>query len=178
LIFLLQAITFDDQQIQTDFIFHIDVSTQYDLDTAILPIVFSEELPISNEISVDQESQTTLIDFNDCASQSTIITYANRYIQTELYSNLYSSSLYIVPTSTNQSCCSSTILIMPKENQSSPIFIDQEIQCDLYSSETTIIPIEIECKINNNDRRSIIQQQMDEKEKQMNRIIGKISLKN
>jgi len=67
---------------------------------------------------------------------------------------------------------------MPKENQSSPIFIDQEIQCDLYSSETTIIPIEIECKINKNDRRSIIQQQMDEKEKQMNRIIGTISLKN
>jgi len=67
---------------------------------------------------------------------------------------------------------------MPKENQSSPIFIDQEIQCDLCSLETTIIPIEIECKINHNDRRSIIQQQMDEKEKQMNRIIGTISLKN
>jgi hypothetical protein len=189
----LNYLIFDDKQIQTDFINHIDVETQYEIDKIILPIVFSEELPISNEekkIFIDQQCQTmntNLIQFNeytqtphiylnDCASQSSIIIYENQSIQTELNSNLYSSSLYIVPTSINQSSCSSTILIIPKENQSIliPNVIDKEIQCDLSSIET-IVPIPIENKTKNNDRRSIIQHQMDEKEKQMNRIIGKIN---
>ncbi|CAF0913537.1 unnamed protein product [Rotaria sordida] len=198
---------YNDQYIQTDLIFHNDISTQYDLDidtpnTAILPIVFSEELPISNEIEIsienyniefdknffiDQECQTINNNLNqlneytqtqhiylkDCTSQSSIITVKNQYIQTEPYFNLYSSSLYIVPTSSiHQSCFSSKIVILPKENQlsSSPIVIDQEIQCDLTSLETPI-PITIEHKMNNMDRKSIIQQQLDEKEKQMNRII-------
>lgn len=208
---------FDNQEIQTDFISHIDVETQYEYDTPILPIVFGEEVPVSNEIEIlieedekiffDQQCQTNIsqsnectqtpsIHFNDCASQSKIITYENQLIQTEFYPNLYSSSLYIVPTSINQSSCSSTILFIPKENQSIlipnvidqeiqcnlssietpiiPNIIDQEIQCDLSSIETTIIPIEIENKIKATDRRSIIQYQLDEKEKQMNRIIGKI----
>ena len=67
---------------------------------------------------------------------------------------------------------------MPKENQSSPspIVMDQEIQCDLCPSEI-IVPIEIDCQPKNNDRRSILQHQMDEKEKQMNRIIGRIFFK-
>jgi hypothetical protein len=181
---------FNDQQIQTDFIYHIDVETQYEFDIAILPIVLSEELSISSENFTDQQCQTNLIQsneytqtphiyLNDCSSQSTIITYQNQSIQTELCSNLYSSSLYIVPTSINQSSCSSTILILPKENQliSSPNVIDQEIQCDLGLIET-IVSIPIEHKMTNNDRRSILQQQMDEKEKQMNRIIGKISFNN
>ncbi|CAF0992285.1 unnamed protein product [Rotaria sp. Silwood1] len=198
---------YDDQYIQTDFIYHNDVSTQYDLDiedrpdTAILPIIFSEELPISNEIEIsienhhielekkiflDQEcqtinnnlyqlnqyTQTSHIYLNDCASQSSIITVKNQYIQTESNMNLYSSSLYIIPTSINQSCCSSKIIILPKENHisSSPIVMDQEIQCNLPSLEISI-PISIEHKTNNMDRRSIIQQQLDEKEKQMNKII-------
>jgi hypothetical protein len=205
-------VVFDDQQIQTDFISHIDVETQYELDldipdTAILPIIFSEELPVSNEIEiviedeeieiekkifVEQECQTIIINdsiqsdehtqtphiyLNDCASQSLIITYEDRSIQTEVYSNLYSSSLYIIPSSIDQSCCSSTIVIMPKENQcSSSILIDQETQCNLDLVET-IIPIETEKKIKNQDKRTILQQQMDEKEKQMNRIIGMIHLK-
>ena len=182
----------DDQQIQTDFTLHIDVSTQYDLDQSdavILPIIFSEELPISNEIEIiidndkecqtidnhiiqsDEYTQTPHIHLNDCASQSSIITYENQDVQTDFYSDLYSSSLYIVPTSINQSNCSSTIVIMPKDI--SPIVIDQEIQCNLCTTEP-IIPIEIECKKKTNDRRSMIQQQMDEKEKQMNRIIGTV----
>lgn len=170
------------------------MSTQYDLDTIILPIIVTEELPILKEIEnkkifTDQEcqtitniiihsdeyTQTSHIYLNDCASQSIILTYENQDIQTEPYSNLYSSSLYIVPTSPNESYYSSTVLIMPKEYQPSPIVIDQEIQCDLYPSETSI-PIEVECKTTNNDRRSIIQQQMDQKEKQMNRIIGRFFL--
>ncbi len=197
-------LTYDDQQIQTDLINHIDVETQYE-------ISLSEELSISNkiEILIDKEcqtidrniiqtneyTQTPHIYLNDCESQSTIITTENQSIQTELYSNLYSSSLYIIPTSINQSSYSSTIVFIPKENQSIlnpnvinqeiqcnldlietriPNFIHQEIQCEISSIET-IVSIQSEYKLKNNDRRSIIQQQMDEKEKQMNRIIGKIS---
>jgi hypothetical protein len=64
---------------------------------------------------------------------------------------------------------------MPKDNHliSSPIAVDQETQCNLCTSEP-IIPLEIERTMKTNDRRSIIQQQMDEKEKQMNRIIGTV----
>ncbi|CAF3143988.1 unnamed protein product [Rotaria sp. Silwood2] len=207
----LRSTIYDDQYIQTDFIFHNDVSTQYDLDidvpdTAILPIVFSEELPISNEVEIsienhnieldkkifiDQECQTNSnninqlneytqtrhIYLNDCASQSSIVTVENQYIQTEPYINLYSSSLYIVPTSINQSCCSSKIVILPKENHlfSSPIFMDQEIQCDLPLLETPI-PIVIEHKTNITNRKSIIQQQLDEKEKEMNKIIEEYAI--
>lgn len=189
---------FDNQEIQTDFISHIDVETQYEYDTPILPIIFSEDVPISNEIEIvidrnqekslfDQEcqtnflqlnesTQTPFIHLNDCASQSTIITHENQLIQTEFCSNLYSSSLYIVPTLNNQSSCSSTILLLPKENQSIliPNLIDEEIQCDLNTIEPTIISIPIDNQNKINDRRSIIQSQLDEKEKQMNRIIGKI----
>ncbi|CAF0894057.1 unnamed protein product [Adineta ricciae] len=198
----------DDQQIQTDTIVHIDGSTQYDPEvepsTPILPIVFSEELPISNEIEIlltdqdiqtdiktffDQECQTinsTLtysnectqtphVYFNDCASQSTILTYDNQNIQTEPDSSLYSSSLFIVPTETLLPSHSSTVLIMPKEVYSSPIVIDQALQCDLGSIET-IIPIEIERPTETRDRRSLIQHQMDEKEKQMNRIIEEYAM--
>jgi len=184
--------TFDNQQIQTDFIFHIDVETQYEFDTPIIPIVFSEELPLSKEIEIlinkqknfldqecqtintnpiqlNEETQTPQIHLNDCASQSSIITHKNQYIQTEFYPNSYSSSLFIVPTSINQSTCSSTILIIPKENQSK-LNIDQEIQCDLGLIETTV-QNSIDSKTKNNDRRSIIQQQLYVKEKQMNRII-------
>ena len=84
---------------------------------------------------------------------------------------MYSSSLFIVPTETLLPSHSSTVLIMPKEVYSSPIVIDQALQCDLGSIET-IIPIEIERPTETRDRRSLIQLQMDEKEKQMNRIIG------
>ncbi|UJR37843.1 hypothetical protein I4U23_030533 [Adineta vaga] len=202
-------VVFDDQQIQTDLILHIDVSTQYDPEidqptTTILPIIFSEELPISNEIEIlianqdvqtddkilinqecqtmtstfihsDEYTQTPHVYFNDCASQSTIHTYDNRNIQTEPDSTLYSSSLFIVPTSTIQTSCSSTVLIMPKEVNTSPIVRDQEIQCDLDPTET-IIPIEIEHSIQTIDRRSLIQHQMDEKEKQMNRIIEEYAM--
>ncbi|CAF1062088.1 unnamed protein product [Adineta ricciae] len=198
----------DDQQIQTDTILHIDGSTQYDPEvepsTPILPIVFSEELPISNEIEIlltDQDIQTDIktffdrecqtinstliysnectqtphVYFNDCASQSTILTYDNRNIQTEPDCSLYSSSLFIVPTETLLPSHSSTVLIMPKEVYSSPIVTDQALQCDLGSIET-IIPIEIEHPTETRDRRSLIQHQMDEKEKQMNRIIEEYAM--
>ncbi|CAF3581657.1 unnamed protein product [Adineta steineri] len=201
-------IIFDDQQIQTDRISHIDVSIQYEpeideSDTAILPILFCEELPIEIEINkddiqietkilLDQEcqtindsflqlneyTQTPHIDLTDCASQSTIITYENEHMQTEPDSSLYSSSLYIAPpitTTTIQSYCSSTILIVPKDNSVCPIVNDQEIQCDLESTKA-IIPIEIDRPMKFNDRKSIIQQQMDEKEKQMNRIIEEYAM--
>lgn len=179
------------------------MSTQYDitkLDSSLLRNLLSEELPVSDEIEIpietseidtktfiDQEcqtmnneislfnesTQTPHIHLKDRASQSPIITVENQDIQTEFYSNLYSSSLYIVPSSMDQSHCSSKIVIVPRENHSSPIVIDEGIQCDLPSLDTPI-PIQVESKTNQKDRRSIIQQQMDEKEKQMNRIIGMI----
>ncbi|CAF3245263.1 unnamed protein product [Rotaria socialis] len=164
-------------------------------DIAILMSLLSEDLPISNEVEipiekygieieqksyVDQEcqtinndvhqsnefTQTPHIHLNDCASQSSVITVEHRDIQTEPISNLYSSALYIVPTSINQPCCSSKIVIIPSEIRSSPSLIEQETQCDLSSLDTPI-PIVIQTKTNNTDRKSIIQQQMDEKEKQM-----------
>lgn len=191
-------------------IFHVDTSTQYELDTDIpdrvIPILLSEELPVSNEIEISIDNQFILVDskmfvdqecqtidnypgqssestqtlhiyFKDCATQSSMITAENQQNQTDPISNLYSSSLYIVPTSMNQSNCSSKIVILPKENQSSPspILIDREIQCD-WSSIDTEIPIIVEQKMEKTDRRSIIQYQLDEKEKQMNRIIGMVFL--
>jgi hypothetical protein len=211
---LQSSLVFNDQQIQTDFLVYIDVETQYEYETPILPIIFTEELPIeilqsdvldqecqtnnSNLIQFNESTQTTTIDLidcasqstimtygnqsiqtttidlTDCASQSTIITYENQSIQTEFSSNAYSSSLFIVPTLINQSICSSKIVIFPKEDRTI-LTNDQDIQCELGPIETIVsIPIENKSKIN--DRRSIIQQQMDEKEKQMNRIIGKISV--
>ena len=191
-----------DQQIQTDFVFHIDVSTQYDLDAICIPIVDNEELLISKEIEIssrnqiekgiDQECQTINknlircneytetphIYLNDCAWQPSVVPVENRSIQTDSYSSLYSSSIHIIPTYINEPYYSSKILIIPRENQSSSLsVIDQEIQCDL-SSLDTIIPITIESTTKNTDRKSIIQQQMEEKEKQMNRIIGMVSQMN
>lgn len=204
----------DHQEIQTDRIISIDVHTQYEYD---IPIIFSEELPIvqeieiSNKFSFDQEcqtineyqiqstqtttidyhdcacqsstpiyenesTQTALITFIDCASQSSIMTYEDQSIQTEFLSNNYSSSLYIIPRSDEQSNYSSKIVILPREDQKSLLRTDQSIQCQNDSLETDIsIPIETISPIH--DRRSLIQQQLDEKEKQMNRIIGKTSVR-
>jgi hypothetical protein len=180
-------LTFEDQQIQTDSLVHIDVETQYEYETPILPIVLTEEIPIvkipqndvldqecqtiqSNLIQFNESTQTTTIDLIDSASQSMIITYESQSMQTEYFSNAYSSSLFIVPTSISESMCSSKIVIFPKEDQTIAT-ADQEIQCELGPVET-IVPV----PINLSDRRSIIQHQLDEKEKQMNRIIGKIKI--
>ena len=180
-------LTFEDQQIQTDFLVHIDVETQYEYETPILPIVLTEEIPIvktpqndfldqecqtihSDPIQSNESTQTATIDLIDSASQSTIITYTSRSIQTEYYSKAYSSALFIVPTATPQPMCSSKIVIFPKEDQTISTN-DQEIQCELGPIET-IVPVSIKAK----DRRSIIQYQLDEKEKQMNRIIGKLEI--
>ena len=206
--------TFDDQQIQTDVLISIDVQTQYEYDTPIIPVIFSEELPMTEEIEIvekflsDQEcqtineyhiqsTQTPIIDFHDCASQSSsiiyenqstqtarihrqdcasqssIITYENQSIQTEFPLNNYSSSLFIIPQSLDQSLHSSKLVIFPKEYPTI-LTCDQDIQCELEPIESNNISIPIETITPLHDRRSLIQQQMDEKEKQMNRIIGKI----
>jgi hypothetical protein len=205
--------SFDDQQIQTDCISHTDASTQYELemetpDTALLPILFSEDVPVSNEIEIfvqtdeirdrsldvekviliEQGTQTLVHGFeqsnectqtphvllNDCGSQSSVISHENQLIQTDPYSHIYSSSLFIVPTSQDQSWCSSTIVMMPRDTSSSiRALCNQESQCDLQETPAAI-PIGIDHRAQTNDRRSMIQQQMDEKEKQMNRIIGEL----
>jgi hypothetical protein len=123
----------------------------------------------------NEYTQTLQLTFNDCASQSSMNDHENRLTQTEPYTYRHLSSLYIVPTCLPDPCqCSSTIVIMPQDTQSSTrLCFDQEIQCD--SSELSIIiPIEQQ-DINTNvhDRRSLIQHQLDKKEKEMNNIIGK-----
>ena len=206
--------SFDDQQMQTDCISHTDASTQYELametpDTVILPILFSEDVPVSNEIEIfvqtdeipdrsfeveqiilieqgtqtfvhgleqsNECTQTLHVLFNDCESQSSMISHDNQLVQTDPYSHIYSSSLFIVPTSQDQSWCSSTIVMMPRDTSSSTLALcNQESQCDLHDMPTAI-SVEIEHRAQTtHDRRSMIQQQMDEKEKQMNRIIGEL----
>lgn len=208
--------SYDNQEIQTDIFISIDVQTQYEYDTPILPIIFSEELPIVQEIEIsnkfyfDQEcqtindnqiqstqtatidlrdcacqsstpiyendsTQTAIITFIDCASQSSIITYENQSIQTDFLSKNYSSSLFIIPQSDDQSNYSSKIVIFPREDQTI-LRTDQSIQCEFDSQEEDI-PIPIEPIPQIHDRRSQIQHQLDEKEKQMNRIIGKTSVR-
>lgn len=203
------SLTFDDQLVQTDELTSMDAFTQYDLDTVLLlPIVLSEELPVSNEIEIsihqvsvddlsselakkivfeqecqtmttyflqtDDYTQTAQVTSNDCACQSSTMIYGDQHVQTEPLTSLYSSSLYIVPNCHDECNCSSTLVIMPQENPiPSRTLVDEQTQCDLNESLVNI-PIQVEPKTTAvNDKRTLIQQQLDEKEKQMNRIIGK-----
>ena len=203
------SLVVDDQQIQTDGITSVDAFTQYELDTpdtVLLPIVLSEELPVSNEIeisihqvtvddlsselekkifseqecqtlstyflSTDEYTQTAPVVSNDSACQSSPLICGDQDVQTDPLTSLYSSSLYIVANCHDECKCSSTLVIMPQENSlSSRTSADEATQCDLKDSSVSI-PIQVEPTTTVNDKRSIIQQQMDEKEKQMNRIIG------
>mgnify|MGYP006897123601 CR=1 FL=1 len=112
------------------------ISAKTCLDSSLI-----EDLPVSNDIDIlintqdnevnktifiDQEcqtvneynvlltkfTQTSPISLNDRASQSSIITVENQYIQTEQYSNLYSSILFefiiVINKKTNIYCHLST----------------------------------------------------------------------
>ncbi|CAF1550052.1 unnamed protein product, partial [Adineta steineri] len=81
-------IIFDDQQIQTDRISHIDVSIQYEpeideSDTAILPILFCEDLPIEIEINKDDiQIETKILLDQECQTINNSFLQLNEYTQT------------------------------------------------------------------------------------------------
>lgn len=196
---------------QTDLKCFIDAETQYESeendkvpDISILPIVLSEDLPVSHEVEISiqtsslenmsfqydkriylnqecqtiddhvikstQSTQTKRILLKSTETQSTINLSEDQSIQTDANLDQYSSTIVIVPPADEIRLFSSNLSIIPYENR---LKNDQQTQCDFEALNCQIL-IERDSTPKKNDRRSIIQQQLDEKEKQMNRIIGKI----
>ena len=161
-------LVFEDQQIQTDILVHIDVDTQYDEE------FLRTYLDQHCQTTIDQETQSTqTIDklLQHSSTQSTTITQDHQSIQTDLPSDGYSSSIHILQIVEKPAVCSSKVFIYPKSYRD-VLTTDKEIQCDFDENESIIsVPIAMDESVN--DRQSLLQQQLDEKEKQMNRIIGK-----
>ena len=139
----------------------VEISTQ----TSVIEDV---TLPLEKKFFLTQECQTIERPVQDSETQSSTFICLNQSIQTDTCLDRYSSSLLIIPTIDELPKCSSTLIITPYEPVS---LFDEGIQCNIDES-ILHIPIETEKKNKLIDRRSIIQHQLDEKEKQMNRIIG------
>jgi len=167
-----------EREIQTESISTVEISTQFEMENAEREIqtesVSTTEISTQFEMdNAEREIQTESISTIETSTQFELEN-DEQSCQTDPSLDRFSSSLFILPRDRTERRCSSTIVVYPQ-----PVKLNAEIQCEILpaaAATPTNIPIVVDKVKKIKDRRSFIQEQLDEKEKQMNRIIEEYAI--